>query len=423
MEFLKAQIHAAPDRLRVMNRWLVVAIGFAIPVSTSLTEILLGTLLGSWMLSGQAGKTWSLIKRERIAILALVLFAAYFAGIFYSSASWGESIKFLSKYRSLLYIPIYLTIFQDSSLRKPALTAFGVAMALTLILSFGKASGLTSFGSRFADEGTVFRDRITQNVMMSFAVYLVAVATFRNRRYWLVGSILIAAGIFDLLFLVRSRTGYLVLGALTFLLLYQRFRFRGMVWASVMLALLATVAYSNSVQFRRGIDLTVVGIQNYLDGEQVSEGQLRFRLYEQAFGMIGQHPIFGTGTGSFGTELAKVVPQSSIYWWDDTHNEYLAATVQLGLVGLAVLTSFLWQYWRATCQLPMPTRAVAQGMLATIVVGCLFNSLLMSFGIGHLFAYFTGLCFSTCDANTESGMGDVPNSSKTPLPAITTRAA
>jgi hypothetical protein len=50
--------------------------------------------------------------------------------------------------------------------------------------------------------------------------------------------------------------------------------------------------------------------------------------------------------------------------------------------------------WHLTASLPSPQAWLAQGLIITMSVGCLVNSLLLDSTEGHLFAYFTGLFYS-----------------------------
>ena len=76
------------------------------------------------------------------------------------------------------------------------------------------------------------------------------------------------------------------------------------------------------------------------------------------------------------------------------HNEYLLIGVQTGLVGLVLLLHLFWQHWRLAPRLATPLEThLARGLLLTIAVGCLFNSLLLDHTEGLLFAWMTGLLY------------------------------
>jgi hypothetical protein len=56
--------------------------------------------------------------------------------------------------------------------------------------------------------------------------------------------------------------------------------------------------------------------------------------------------------------------------------------------------------WRASRELGQAERHVAQGMLVSIGVGSLFNSLLLGFTGGLFFSYFAALCFASLAETT-----------------------
>jgi O-antigen ligase len=67
-------------------------------------------------------------------------------------------------------------------------------------------------------------------------------------------------------------------------------------------------------------------------------------------------------------------------------------TVELGVVGLGALLFFFYCHARVSARLPDPaSRILAHGLLALMVVGCLFNSFLLDHNEGVFFCWLTGL--------------------------------
>lgn len=72
------------------------------------------------------------------------------------------------------------------------------------------------------------------------------------------------------------------------------------------------------------------------DGTEVeSSANERLQLWEDAFEIIPQHPILGTGFVTY-----RYLGRSADYL--DTHNYYVKVTVETGLVGLALFAYLLW---------------------------------------------------------------------------------
>ncbi|PIY20797.1 MAG: lipid A core--O-antigen ligase, partial [Deltaproteobacteria bacterium CG_4_10_14_3_um_filter_60_8] len=71
--------------------------------------------------------------------------------------------------------------------------------------------------------------------------------------------------------------------------------------------------------------------------------------------------------------------------------------VQTGALGLALfLTLLLVMLWYSRT-LGQPNNWLAQGLVLTMAVGCLFNSSLLDMAEGHFFAFFTALFFAGLD--------------------------
>jgi O-antigen ligase len=70
-------------------------------------------------------------------------------------------------------------------------------------------------------------------------------------------------------------------------------------------------------------------------------------------------------------------------------------TTQIGLVGLALLLLLGYRQWRLSYALRPEFIAAAQGLVVTLAVGSLFNSLLLDFTEGHFYACLTGIYYGS----------------------------
>ena len=74
-------------------------------------------------------------------------------------------------------------------------------------------------------------------------------------------------------------------------------------------------------------------------------------------------------------------------------------TAEVGVVGLALLLFLFAQEWRYAAQLQDEhSRTLARALVLTIVVGSLFNSLLIDHVESLLFAWLSGLLFAALPA-------------------------
>jgi O-antigen ligase len=77
------------------------------------------------------------------------------------------------------------------------------------------------------------------------------------------------------------------------------------------------------------------------------------------------------------------------------HNQYLLTTAEVGLVGLASLLLLFAQQRRCATRLQDElSTTLARGLVLTVMVGSLFNSLLIDHVESLLFAWLSGLLYA-----------------------------
>jgi O-antigen ligase len=376
------------------RRTLAILIGFFIPISTALTNILCPLALLLILAEAQYKQKFNVLRHHPVAVVATLLFVFMLFAMLYSSVSWLEAIQMADKYRELLYISLFILIFRDKKSRVWGLYAFLSAMGITLFLSYLMAITGWQIGKGEAQNAFVFKDYITQSILMALAAYFVAVQGWHERRWlWLRGIVFLLA-IYNIIFLSEGRSGYLVLFCLILLFSYQIYRIRGFIIGSLLLAILSVLAYQSSDVLRQRMDRISQGVENYQQGKIITSVELRLEFYRNSLALIEQKPIFGHGTGSFSHEYRKLIEKQSTTMTTNPHNEYLMIAVQWGLIGVALFLYLLYVIWRtAIYHLTEQQRAQAQGLLVTILVGGLVNSLWLDNTEGHIFAYLIGIFY------------------------------
>ncbi|EDN68286.1 O-antigen biosynthesis protein [Beggiatoa sp. PS] len=142
----------------------------------------------------QYKQRFNLLRQHPVAVVATLLFAFILFGIFYSAVSWVEAIKMVDKYREFLYISLFILIFRDNKSRAWGLYAFLSAMGITLFLSYLMAITGWQIGKGEPQNAFVFKDYITQSILMALAAYFVAVQGWHERRWlWLRGIVILLA--------------------------------------------------------------------------------------------------------------------------------------------------------------------------------------------------------------------------------------
>ena len=371
------------------RRVLVILIGLAIPISTALTNVLCPLAILLLLAEGQYQQKFNILSRHPLTVIALLLFAVMSFGFLYTPVSWIEAGLMLDKYRELLYIPLFILLFADEKTRRWGLYAFLSAMGITLLLSYWMTLTGWSIGKGTPQNAFVFKNYITQGLLLALAAYFLAVYAWQQqRRYWL---IIILLALYNILFLSEGRTGYLIVFCLILLFAYQTYRLRGLIVGSLLLVLLSGLIYSYSDVVKKRLDSVSANIHNYQQGETDTSIGLRLEFYKNSLVLIAQSPLWGHGTGSFCYEYQQLAQPQGITATTNPHNEYLMIGVQWGLIGMGLFIYLLYQLGLLAVYLPPPQSWMAQGLVVTIAVGCLVNSLLLDTTEGHLFAYLIGV--------------------------------
>ena len=164
-----------------LAKWAAIAIGFSVPISVSLDNVLMLAVLLLWLASGHFREKYAIIRNSNTALSALALIGLLAIGMFYGNASFRDALNTFGKYIDLLYIPIFITLFRDQQARNHALSAFVLSMLLTLLLSYLLKFGIMHQNSvlrGFADNPYAFKLHITQNFFMAYAALILATGAF-----------------------------------------------------------------------------------------------------------------------------------------------------------------------------------------------------------------------------------------------------
>jgi O-antigen ligase len=229
--------------------------------------------------------------------------------------------------------------------------------------------------------------------VLLFAIWAGQAGSIARRWFW-IGAALLAAT--NVLFMVHGRTGYVGLAAISVVGSFQVLRWRGLALAIVLVGVGFAAAVTLSPAFKQRIDLAVKESREWDPNVPATTSVgMRLEFYRNTLEIIGERPLLGVGTGGFPKVYRDRVAGTERNQARHPHNQYLLTTAELGIVGLAALLFFFFQHGRASSQLAaMPDRVLARGLLALMLVGSLFNSLLLDHNEGVFFCWLTGLLFA-----------------------------
>ena len=408
----------ATERVMPPLRIATAMIGLAVPISTALDNFLLAmVLLGLFF---NLGKVWRITVCNPVARAALALFGMLALATLYGQTPISEALGILGKYIDLAFIPLFMLMFAEAKTRQLGERMFFAASGLILLLSGLLAAHLLApqnwmSSLATAESPAVFHSYITQGNMMAYAAFLALLKVrdaqdVRSRALW--GGFA-ALAMFNVLFMLQGRTGYMILLLLmawfAWSTLARYFHRRGKAWgwrqgAMVMVAgmLMVGSMYMLSPRLHDRVQTVKQEMQAWhpdLGNEGSSAGQ-RLDYYYNTLQVVERNWWSGVGTGGFPDAYEEQIQGTNAIPTRNPHNEYLMITVQTGVLGLLLLLYLYYTEWRVAPLLESPyTQDAARGLVLAFIVNCLFNSALHDHADGLFFAFMSALWFSTLRVN------------------------
>jgi O-antigen ligase len=394
----------ARERAENAVKWGAVLLGFSIPVSVLLDNVLLGLIVLFWIAGGQYRDKLAAIRGNPVALLALALYFLHLLGSLYSIGTDRDVLEALAKASRLLLIPALIFLLREPVWRERGIAAFLASMLVTLVLSYllwlGVLSGKGWLKGMPLDP-VAFKAHITHNVFMALAAFLLAQAALdaATRPGRIVLAALCAAMVANVLLMVPGRTGIVVLLVLFVYFLCRRFRLKGLAFAGVALgALAAVVLASPDSMLHQRVMLADEEYQQWRAGvppAPTSSVGLRLELLRNTLEIIGSNPVFGVGTGGLAQAYARRVADPGAGGMHNPHNEILMMFAQFGIAGLVLLAGLFATQWRLAARLPGRFEpAAARALVLTFAVASALSSTLIDHSEGFLFAYMSGLLFA-----------------------------
>jgi O-antigen ligase len=393
---------------------------FVVPFSTALTNIFVGLLFIAFLLAALADTGLLLPFKLRPSVLALILLGMLLIGWSWSIAPQDEVFHALGKYRKLLLLPIGIALaWRDDRLPRKAFIAFmagTAALTLSCYLVYFNLMPHETFGWwRVGTEANAFafKSYITIGILLGFAgmaclAYFVYAESNRSRL------LAVLAGFYFLIpvvFLIQGRTGYVValcgLIGLCTLRFWQQWR--RLCVGMVAIAVLAFGVYSTSGNLRMRTMGLESEVEHYSSTQELNSSGIRLTFYRAGLQMFLQHPLFGTGTGSFAEGFAptalRLAPVGDPFRTERSqpHSEVVLMGVQLGMLGLLLYFGLLASLAVVVRRHKSYQAEVLFLLCISFAVPALFNSLLWDFTEGYWFTLLAGCLYAAaCKPGTKN---------------------
>lgn len=384
------------------GRWASVAIGFTIPISVALDNILLLIVLAGWLAGGKYAQKFFLLRANSVFLWAIVLFGFLLAATFWGNQSGPDARGYLLKYLDLAFIPVFAYFFRDPETRLYGIWALAASLMLVLVFSFLVKFGALERGAII--EGTVlspvvFKFRVTHNFLMAFGAFLFLWLSLSSgpklaKLFW---GILALLAVINVVLMVEGATGYLALAVLVILLVLSRFSMRTRIALTLIAATTGLLLFTFPNPLSDRVTTLSTELRAWQPGAAAHASSAGYRLefYRNTLDIIAEHPLTGVGTGGFPGAYADRVRGTGMVATRNPHNEYLHIAAQAGLPGLAALLALFIAQWHMAARLPSPMESgLARGLVLAVATGCLFNSFLLDHTEGLFFAWLSGLLYA-----------------------------
>lgn len=367
------------------------------PVLTNMMVLLLIILiLFSKDLRGSIARSW----QQPLVRAALAFYAIVSLGVVYSVASFQDALSMWWGWRKLLLLPLALALFDDPGRKLQFLLIFVGVVASAAIASF--FVWFTGYTFPFAPggPGVLLRNHATQGMMFAVAAFAAIVLSTRlgssTTRWLLIAcAVLLAANI---AFVTPGRSGFLVLlicaiaATIGFLCDTQYLsRKKALIGSGIMLvAVVSGLAWAPNSRDR--IAQALHEMQHYQQQKEITSMGIRVHFWINTLDLMQTRPIFGYGTGAFGTAYAQVTmdrPGLASVPTADPHNQYMKVGVEHGLIGLLVFLAMLITAFRQ--RVSSPFRLLGLGVLAAWASTSLANSHFSTFNEGTFIYIWLGI--------------------------------
>jgi O-antigen ligase len=377
--------------------WSVLLCLFSVPINKPATNIFIFLALLCSLLGARAVERWRLAIRQPVVIGALVWLAVLGLSALYAPPG-DEQWKALRAGVALLYPLIVASLLETPQWRTRGMLAFGLAASLILLVSWCQFIGLLPQRAEAANNPaflyTVFKDYTQQGieflVLAAMAASFAQAASERKRKILLWA--LAAAAIIDVVFLLQSRTSYLIVAPL---LAFWAWRLAGgpqAGWRRIALGALLLAACGAVAVMTPRVQQRLLqakeDVSNYSDKRQATSMGIRMELWKRTLPIIASAPLLGHGLGQWRSEYqaeVKDFPNYDEFRMGHPHQEALLILSEQGIVGLAVFVALLIFLARTIRRLPAPQQSFYASLLLIYVTASLANCIWADFSHRHVF--------------------------------------
>lgn len=357
---------------------------FFLPLHPGAVSICTVLMVLCWLGSQTASQLVEVLKKNSFAFCALALFILLVIGLSYTTAPEKDALRYLKKYRVLLYVPIILTLCRGLvTPHRKSINAFSGGICLALLVSFLMWFNVIPY----ADGSPSFARSIDHNAMVSLFAFICLHKAFTEKTRPFLYTTLFCIASYNVFWVVASRTGQVIFILLLVLFIVQKCNIKMQIIGFVCLMLALTGTYMSSDRFANKMHRVVTEIEQFERGTSSAHTSvgLRIEWAMDSLDLFQQKPLIGHGTGSFKSARATLRQHMNEGNANNPHSEYCNIAVQLGTIGLLAFFGLLLSPLLHSFSLAPSKRYLIQGIVVFMAVGCLFNSWLLTSLPSHLY--------------------------------------
>ena len=390
------------ERLDLWINYLIVALGFTLPISIAVNNVLLVLILVLWLAAGNFRERWQRIKRNGAAIAVMIFFAFHFVGLLYSSDPITGLSVIIKRELLLLFMPIFISVIRPEFVKK-ALSAFLLAMMISEVLSYGMYFDLIHIPWHdYAKEPfpTPFVSHLSYSPMVAFAVILLIhrIIYGDEKRWEKIVYLFFMITMSLNIFISGGRAGQI--GFIVILLFYVAYQFRKefkkmAALLGISVAAIVLVFFINR-PFHDRMMLAYHNVANFKANPHTSVG-LRINFTLNSWELFKERPLLGFGTGAFEKEYERINRKLTpkVRASSQPHNFYMLTLVQFGLVGLALLLYIFYSLFKIARKTEDSYRGVRYSFLVLYLTIMLSDSYLLGHYTTLFFVYIAALLFNS----------------------------
>ena len=337
--------------------WLTIVLAAALPLYRPWVTLATTAIILLWLFGGGLRHRASRLGSHRLTLAVLLFVALNVVSLVWSSDP-GAGLRYLTKYRYLLLIPMLASSVRPIY-RRYAVTAFELAAGASVLLSVGILVGIFRLRDAHPGNPSPTMAHLDFGLLLALAALMILARVLYSEKsvgrkiLWI---LLAALTTFGLMVNIGSAGHLAFAGGLVVLFIHwARGRpARMAIGVGTGIAITLALVWFVFPSFQAGVHEAHTELRDAIV-EQDYDSNLggRVAAMKVAREIFHQDPLLGTGVGGnipafrriLDTRFKELKP--SIYWYRHFHNQYAQIATELGAVGLLSLAWIFWELIRA----------------------------------------------------------------------------